>query len=166
VSEYLATPHATTAPFAPTVVALVGATTKTVLQVATPSTTDILLLGWSISFDGASGTAVPVICQLAAVDVAATVTALTPETYGHDQQPASLCVSGTAATGYNASVEGTITAIRVFDQQHVHPQAGYGVFWPEGVRPRVPVSRFARIRCTAPAGVNVIPTIYWAEPSV
>ena len=122
MAEYVATPRATTTPFMPVVVALVGAATKTVLQVATPSTTDILVLAWSVSFDGASGTAVPVICQLIDGDVAATVTTLTPDLYGNNQQPASLCVGGTAATGYNASAEGTMTAVTSLDQQHVHPR--------------------------------------------
>jgi hypothetical protein len=166
VSEYNAIPRATTSPFMPTVVALVAATAKTVLQVATPSTTDILVLGWQISFDGASGTAVPVICQLIDGDVAATVTALTPELYGNSQQPASLCVGGTSATGFNASVEGTMTSVRQLDAGHTHPQAGYGVWFPEGCRPRVAASRFLRIRCQAPAGVNVIPEIWWAEPAI
>ena len=163
--EYMLTPHATSAPFMPTVVALVAATTKTVLQVATPSTTDIRLCGWSLSFDGASGTAVPVVCQLIQTDVAATVTTMTPELLAHGLLQSSLCVGGTSASGYNASAEGTITAVRVFDQQHVHPQTGYGVFWAKGDRPQVPVSRFVRIRCLAPAGVNVIPEIYWDEPA-
>lgn len=170
MTEYIATPRATSAPFMPTVVALVAATAKTVLQVATPSTTDILILGWSVSFDGASGTAVPVICQLVDTDVAASgLTSLTPDLYGNSQQPASLCVGGAALTGHGGGVtptEGTITNAVALDQQHVHPQAGYGVFWPEGVRRRVAPSRFLRLRCQAPAGVNVIPEIYWAEPAV
>jgi hypothetical protein len=164
--EYLATPRATAAPFMPTVVALAAGTAKTVLQVAVPATTDIMILAWSVSFDGASGTAVPVICQLLDGDVAATVTSLTPETYGNNQQPASLCVGGAALTGYNASAEGTLTTVTVADQQHVHPQAGYGIWFPEGSRRRVGISRFLRVRCQAPAVVNVIPCVWWAEPAV
>jgi hypothetical protein len=150
----------------PVVVALVGGAAKTVAQVATPSTTDILVLGWQVSFDGASGAAVPVICQLIDGDVAATVTAFTPDPYGNSQQPASLCVGGTSATGYNASVEGTMTSVVGLDAGHTHPQAGYGVWFPEGSRRRVAASRFLRIRCQAPAAVNVIPEIWWAEPAV
>lgn len=166
MGEYLAAPRATTSPFMPVVVALAAGTAKTVLQVATPSTTDILVLAWSVSFDGASGTGIPVICQLIDGDVASTVTTLTPDPYGNTQQPASLCVGGTSATGYNASVEGTMTAVCALDAQHVHPQAGYGVWFPEGARRRVGPSRFLRIRCQAPAIVNVIPCLWWAEPSV
>lgn len=171
MSEYLLLPRATSAPFEPVVVALVAATTKTVLQVATPSTTDIRCFGWGVSFDGVSGSGVPVICQLLQTDVAATgLTALSPELWGHDQAPASLCVSGTSASGHGGGVtpgEGTITAVRQFDAQHVHPQAGYGVIWQSEVhQPRIPVSRFLRIRCKAAAAVNVIPWILWAEPAL
>ena len=98
MSEYLVTPHATVAPFEPTVVALAANTTKTVLQVATPSTIDLRIIGWGVSFDGASGTAIPVIAHLLATDVAATgLTAQSPELWGNDLSVASLCVSGTSA---------------------------------------------------------------------
>jgi len=169
VSEYIATPRATSAPFEPVVVALVAATTKTVLQVGVPGTTDIRIIGWGVSFDGASSAAVPVICHLMQTDVAASAgTSLTPDQWGNDLATASLCVGGTAATGYNFGTENTITGTpRIFDSQHVHPQAGYGVFFPE-VRwqPKVPVSKFVRLRCKAPAGVNVIPWILWTEPGI
>lgn len=170
MAEYRAAPRATTTPFAPVVVALAAATTKTVLQIGIPSAQDIRLLGWGLSFDGASGTAVPVICQLIEGDVAATVTSLTPDTWGNSISGASACAGGTALTGYNASVEGTMTAVRELDSEHVHPQAGYGVFWPgTDTQPKcgnASAARFLRIRCTAAAIVNVIPWILWAEPAV
>lgn len=170
MTEYQVIPRATAAPFEPSVVALVANTTKTVIQVAIPATTDIRLVGWGVSFDGASGTAVPVICHCIQGDVAASgLTAATPELWGHDLQPASLCVGGAALTGTGAGVtptEGTLTVVRYFDAQHVHPQAGYGIIWPESFQPRVAPSRFVRIRCRAQAAVNVIPWIIWAEPAV
>lgn len=166
MGEWLVSPRATATPFMPTVVALGAGTAKTVLQVATPSATDIQVMAWSVSFDGASGTAIPVICQLLDGDVAATVTAFTPEPYGNNQQVASLCVGGTALTGHTATVEGTMTSVTAIDQQHVHPQAGYGVWFPDGSRRRVGPSRFLRIRCLAPAAVNVIPAVYWTEPAL
>jgi hypothetical protein len=55
----------------------------------------------------------------------------------------------------------------MLDPQHVHPQTGYGVYFPEvRIQPRVAPSRFLRIRCKAPAVVNVIPWVLWAEPSI
>ncbi len=163
MAEYIATPRSSTTTFEPVVVALVAATTKTVLQVATPSGSDIRLNGWGVSFDGISGTAIPVICQLIDGDVAASSgTSLTPDLWDTGY-PASSCVGGAALTGYNFGTEGVMTTVRAIDSQHVHPQAGYAVWWPEAHRPRVTVSRFLRIRCKAPAGVNVIPWVAWQE---
>lgn len=167
MGEYVVSPRATATPFMPVVVALAAGVAKTVLQVATPSTTDIKILAWSVSFDGASGTAIPVICQLLDGDVAASAgTAFTPDPYGNNQQPVSLCIGGAALTGYNFGTEGTMTTVTSIDQQHVHPQSGYGVWFPDDSRRRVGASRFLRIRCQAPAIVNVIPAIWWAEPAV
>src|SRR3990167_562733 len=97
----------------PTTVAQVpvttGAVIKTLLQVATPTTTDLKIIEWGISFDG-SAAATPIKVELLQTDVAATVTSLTPTIWGDPNAPASLCVGGAAATGYTATAEGTITA--------------------------------------------------------
>lgn len=164
MTEYYASPASSNLPV---VVALTAATIKTVLQVGTPSTTDIKLIGWGVSFDGtAGGSQVPVIVSLYDDSTFATVTSLTPVNWGNTQAQASLCVGGTALTGYNASSEGTVTTPRYIDTQEVSPQTGYGIFWPPNHQPRVGISRSLRIRCTAPASVNVIPWILWAEPAV
>jgi hypothetical protein len=171
LSEYRAAPRATSTPFAPVVVALAAATTKTVLQVNIPSAQDIRVIGWGVSFDGASGTAVPVICQLIEGDVAAsTGTSFTPEPWGNAISTASVCIGGAALTGYGFTTEGTMTAVRELDTQHVHPQSAYGVFWPAtDTQPRcgaAAAARFLRVRCTAAAIVNVIPWVIWTEPAV
>lgn len=169
MSEYRSAPRASASPFEPVVVALAAATTKTVLQVATPSTTDLRVLGWGVSFDS-SAAAQPGWCQLVTVSYAATVTAMTPELWGNTLGTASLCVSGTTATGYNASAEGTPgTCDAELDTQHVYPQAGYAVWFPAttgGNQPRVAPSRFLRIRCKFPAVVNVLPWVAWSEPAL
>jgi hypothetical protein len=139
-----------------------GTAIKTLLQIGVPSTTGIRIVAWGISFDGVSASAAPGVITLVDVDVAATVTALAPDKWGNVDAPASLCISGTAATGYNASAEGSITASRIFDSQNVHPQTGYSVWFPE--RPRVKSSRFLRIRALFAADVNAIPWIIWQEP--
>lgn len=142
-----------------------GTSVKTVLQVATPSTTDIMVLGWKVGFDGTSATNPPGVVTLVDTDVAATsLTALTPEEYGSDNNQASLCVSGTSATGYGAAAEGTIAGSRLLDGDNVHPQTGYGVWFPSDARPIVKPSRFLRIRCLFSVDVNVIPWIWWREP--
>lgn len=156
---YLAMPKATNA-----IVEVATSTAlKTLLQVATPSTTDIRIVGWGVSFDGISGSAAPGVVTLVDVDVAATVTALSPEKWGSDLLQASLCISGVSATGYNATVEGSIAGSRLLDGQNIHPQTGYSLWFPE--RPRVPASRFVRIRALFAADVNCVPWILFEEPA-
>lgn len=138
-----------------------GTSIITLLQVATPSTTGITVIEWGISFDG-SAAALPIQCSLIQTDVAATVTSLTPTIFGTDTT-ASLCVGGTAATGYTGSAEGTITATRVLDHQLVSPTNQYWKQFPLGREPVVPVSKFLRIRVTAGTTVNAICYINWEE---
>jgi len=135
---------------------------KTLLQVATPSTTDIRVVAWGVSFDGTSG--VPGVVTLVDVDVAATsLTGLTAEEWESDDSQASLCVSGTSATGYGAGAEGTIGASRILDGQDLTPNSGgYSIWFP--VYPRVKVSRFLRIRTLFAADVNCVPWILFQEP--
>lgn len=141
-----------------------SAALKTVLQVATPSTTPIRVVGWGISFDGIVVTNPPGRVQLIDVDVAATVTSLTPEKWGSDDAQNSLCVGGVSATGYNGSAEGSITGSRMLDPQNVHPQTGYSIWFPDNARPLVKASRFLRIRTTFSVDINSIPWIVWEEP--
>lgn len=138
---------------------------NTLLQIATPSTENLKIVEWGISFDG-SAAAVPVLCELLQTDVAATGgTSLTPTVYSPDNAPPSLCIGGTGATMFNdgAITEGTITAVRMFDAQLVAPTNQYIKQFPLGREPVVPISKFLRIRTTAPAAVNAICYILWEE---
>lgn len=160
-NRYMAVPRASNIP----VVVATGTAIKTVLQVATPAATDIRVHAWGISFAGIVGTNPAGICTLYDTDVAATVTAATPEEWQSDDLVASLCVGGTSATGYNASAEGSVGATsRILDPQLVHPQSGYSIWFPEG-GPRVKASRFLRIRTTFSVDVNCLPWIVFEEPS-
>jgi hypothetical protein len=161
MSLYIAIPKATHA----IVEVATGTAIKTLLQVATPSTTDIRVLGWGISFDGIVATNPAGVVTLVDVDVAATVTSLTPEEFGSDDNQASLCVGGTAATGYLATAEGTIGGSRILDGQNVHPQTGYALWFPSDARPKVKASRFLRIRALFSVDINGIPWIVWQEPA-
>lgn len=153
----------------PTTAAQVKATTgtsiKSLLQVATPSTTGLHVIEWGISFDGnitAQAGNTPIECELLQTDVAATVTSVTPTVYGVDTT-ASLCIGGTSATGHSASAEGTITSTRVFDAQLLYPTSGYVKQFPLGREPYVPVSKFLRVRVTAGSAVNAYCYILWEE---
>jgi hypothetical protein len=155
-------PMATTA--APPKVAT-GTAIKTMLQIATPSTTRIAPVAWGISFDGSiAGT--PIACELVQTDVAATVVAHVAagvQPYDDPGAPASLVTLGTAATGYTASAEGTITATRTADLQLVAPTNQYAFVWPLGREFKVAVSRFLRVRVTAAATTNCWCWVAWEE---
>jgi len=150
----------------PTTAALVKVTTgtaiKTLLQLATPSTRDIRIVEWGISFDGAPSA---IQCELVQTDVAATVTAHVAagvQPYNDPNAPASLLTLGTSATGYTGSAEGTITATRYGDFQILTTNT-YVKQWPLGREFRVPVSKFLRVRVTAAAAVNASTYVVWKE---
>ena len=153
---------ATTAALAPVTT---GTAIKTLLQIATPSTTPIKVIEWGISFDG-SAAATPIRCELIQTDVAATVTAHAAsgvQPFDNAGLPASMMTLGTAATGYTATAEGTITATRTGDIQLVAPTGQYVKQFPLGREFHVPVSKFLRIRVTAGTAVNAYCYIVWEE---
>jgi hypothetical protein len=146
-----------------------GTTIKTMLQIATPSTRQCQLISWgyTLSAAPASGTG---LIELIQTDVAATVTAhvaagvqpLDPNA------PASLMTLGTSATGYTATVEGSITATRSFDTDQIAPTAGsqpinYDYQWMPDERPIVAVSKFLRVRATFSSSVNMLCWVCWDE---
>src|SRR2546430_309655 len=118
-------PMPTTASFA---TLATGTNIITLLQVKPSATATLKILKWGISFDG-SAAATPLKCELLETDVAATVTAsvandltkYNAEALSGGDPTTNLIQVGTAATGYNASVEGTITTVREFDFQLVAP---------------------------------------------
>lgn len=142
-----------------------GTAIKTMLQIGTPSTRGLTVVEWGIFFDG-SAAATPIACELLQTDVAATVTAHVsagvPQFGAADALTTQMTLS-TTATGYTATAEGTITATRVFDAPLVPPTSGYVKQFPLGERPRVPVSKFLRVRVTAGAAVNAITYILFDE---
>lgn len=161
MSEYLAIPKSSHA----LVEVATGTAIKTLLQVATPSTTNIRVVAWGVSFDGIVVTNPAGQVTLIDTDVAATVTTLTPEEWGNADSQASLCVGGTTATGYSATAEGTIAGSTILDGQNVHPQTGYSIWFPERERPIVKASRFLRVRALFSVDINGIPWVLWQEPA-
>ncbi len=143
-----------------------GTSIKTMLQVATPATRTIQLIAWGFSMAvGSTGTV-----ELLQTDVAATVTAHIASGV-QNQDPngsASLMTLGTAATGYTASAEGSITATRVFDAQ-VFTGSGsstnvaYEYQWMPDERPVIPISKFLRIRATMGTSTGFMGWVVWDE---
>lgn len=155
-------PMPTTAAISPVTT---GTAIKTLLQIATPSTTELRISEWGISFDG-SAAATPIKVELIDTNVAATVTAHVAAgvmTLNDTGTVASRMTLGTTATGYTATVEGTITAARVLDYQQIPPTSLYVKQWPLGLEPEIAVSRFLRVRVTAAAAVNAVCYVVWSE---
>lgn len=142
-----------------------GTAIKTMLQIATPSTKMIKPVWWGISFSGFVAAA-PIVCELVQTDVGATVTAHVAagvQPYDDPSAPASAVTLGTGATGYTATVEGTITATRHADLKQVSPTGQYDYLWPLGREFKVAVSKFLRVRVTAAAAVNATCFVVWEE---
>jgi hypothetical protein len=153
----------------PTTAALAPVTTgtaiKTLLQIATPSTEQLRVVEWGISFDG-SAAATPGKVELVETDVAATVTAHVAAgvmKYNAPNDVASLVTLGTSATGYTATAEGTITATRVLDYQLIAPTGQYVKQFPLGREPEVAASKFLRVRVTFGAAINALCYVVWEE---
>lgn len=138
-----------------------GTAIKTLLQVKPGTTKPLQIVEWGISFDG-SAAATPIKCELLETDVAATVTASVAndiakfdgEALVGGDPTTNLILVGTTSTGYTASGEGSITAVRMFDMQLVAPTGQYVKQFPLGLEPVIQISKFARIRVTAGAAVN------------
>lgn len=150
-------PMQTTGSFA--TLALSAATIKSILQVKPFNLARVV--EWGCSFDNNVAN-VPVQAELIEVDVAATVTASVDADitkYGNVADTAAASVAGltlgTSATGYNASVEGSITATRNLDAPVlVPPTQPWFKQYPLGRESIIQLAKFARIRLKAPSAVN------------
>lgn len=131
---------------------LTAATIKTILQVQTPATRRLEVVGWGFSFNGTAAN-VPVVAELVdTAAIAATVTAHSAtgvQPWSDPGAQASLMTLGVAATGYNSSGEGAIVATRTLDAPQYPPTQPYAMWFPLGDRPKMAVSRNLRIRMLA-----------------
>ena len=152
---------------APTTASQVAVTTgtaiKTLLQVKLGLTANRgKVIEWGISFDGFAA-AQPIICELLTTGtVAATVTAHAAEgiqnmdPFGTTPTTGNPFTFSTTTTGYTSTAEGSITASRMLDCQHVSPMNQYVKQWPLGREPWFSQLNYLRIRVKAAAAVNAI----------
>lgn len=142
-----------------------GTSTKTMLQIAAPSTRKLTVISWGYVLNGPPNGQV----ELIQTDVAATVTAhvasgVQPLDPG---MPASQVTLGTSATGYTATAEGSITATRTFDAgiltSTAAPSWEYNYQFMPDERPVVAVSTFLRVRVSMGSAVNMVCWVCWAE---
>ena len=121
------------------------------------------IIEWGISFDG-SAAATPGKVELVEVDVAATVTAYVNAdlmkydlaAVRHGDPTSALISVGTSASGYTSTVEGSVTAARMFDLQLLPPTGPYLKQFPLGREPEVDTNKFVRIRVTYAAAINAL----------
>jgi hypothetical protein len=144
-----------------------GTTIKTMLQLQTPATQRIKIVAWGVSANGAAAAAGPQWELLSTGSVAATVTAhvaagLVPQN-AEAEGLASQLTLATSGTGYTGTVEGTITAVKMYDSVFLQPTGVYVYQFPLGLEPQVPVSTIVRVRVTAAAAVNALCWICWEE---
>ena len=132
---------------------------ETVLQLVSAANMKPYIVGWGVSFDGATSTAVPVLVELMHQSTAGTSAAVTNIVKLDLDNPTAL---GTGRKQFSAEPT-TTTAI---EQHLVHPQGGNLIReYPPGREPTLgdaTTDRFG-IRITAPAAVNVRAWIQWAE---
>jgi hypothetical protein len=139
-----------------------GTAIKTMLQLQPSATIAARIIEWGASFDG-SAAATPGKVELIETDVAATVTAFAAaditkydaEALAGGDPTTNLIQVGAAASGYTATVEGTIAAVRNLDApQFIAPTTQFQKQFPLGREPIIQLSKFARIRVTFAAAVN------------
>lgn len=149
-----------------------GTAVKTMLQLATPATRQIQLIAWGFSIDAApatTGTGEVELVETGAIAATVTAHAAAGVQPLDPNAPASLLTLGTSATGYTATVEGSIVAARVFDAQSVAGVSNgagplnYAYQFMPDERPIIAVSRFLRVRATFSAAVPMLTWVVWDE---
>lgn len=138
-------------------VALAAGVAKTVLQMAAPANQRVAIKGLSVSFDGSSGSAVPVLVELCRQSgattgsVAATIS---------KKDPAHPTVQSTAVKNINAGAE---TTDEVVDPYLIHPQAGVDYAWNLEDETIIAGAGKCGVRITAPADVNCVAKLFCEE---
>ena len=140
-------------------VALVAATAKSIIGVSAPAQFGVDLTKFRLGCDGATSTAVPMQVELCYATFATNgpgtaSTSITPmQVYGR-----SIAVGFTAASNWSAEP----TVLTVIDAWSIPVYGGLVVYdFPFGTTPDSAVSQGFVIRCTAPAIVNVRPTVWF-----
>ncbi len=130
-------------------IALTAATARTVLQLIAASNHRATLKELSVSFDGVSNTATPVVVRLLRQTTAGTggtSLTLTKGNPGDDE---------TIQTTANHSLTAEPTAGDLIETYYIHPQGGRDWQAPFAEPTTIPGGTRLGIEITAPAGVNV-----------
>jgi hypothetical protein len=155
----------------PTTAAISGITTgttiKTLLQIATPSTRMLEVIAWGYTCNTVPNGAIELLSGDVADTVTAHVAAGVQPLDGLSGYPASLVTLGTAATGYNATAQGTMTAVRVHDVQipvGTQPSdLSYEYQFMPDERPRIAPSHFLKVRISPANATGILCWVAWEE---
>jgi len=163
-------PMVNTAPMVPVAT---GTSTKTMLQLATPSTRQITIISWGWQIDQLPTTTLTGKIDLIEADTGATITqhvasGLQPLLPG--VPPSQLLIATTGQTGYTSSSETAPTVTRTLDQDQIDGVTYLGAsqasdeyqFLPDE-REVVAVSKFLRVRATFGSSVNMLCWIVYEE---
>jgi hypothetical protein len=153
---------ALTSPMAGTATSATSGTVKTILQVK-PGAAKIRIVEWGYIITNTP--TAPVQFELIETGtVFATVTAGNIVNYNDVTGSASQATTGTAATGFNASAEGTITATRLLAQTEDY-STYFKQQFPLGREPEIASGACLRIRATptTAASSTVLVYICWEE---
>lgn len=140
-------------------IALVAATAKTILEIATSATGYMVPLLWWVEFDGTSSANTPVKVEIGRFSAAVTTaTAITP----YRINDGGRAVASTCTVKHSATVEGAGTATDA-EIHRVTPTSG--LIWTESLGQEwvLGASAFWRIRCTAAQAVSVAFGCRWVE---
>jgi len=151
---------------APTTAALVAVTTgttiKTMLQVKGVAAVTFRVKAWGVSMDGAAAAAGPQWELIETGTVFATVTAhVAAGIQAWDAKALGVTSTthfavGTAATGFTASAEGTITASRVLESVFIQPTGERAWEFSLGNEPEISAVSALRVRVKAAVAVNAV----------
>jgi hypothetical protein len=139
-----------------------GTALKTMLQLKTGSS-KARLVEWGYAFDTIP-TAVVKVELIETGTVFATVTTIGSgiRTYNDSSGSASLAVTGTSASGFTASAEGTVTSTRLLAYQQEWGQQFKQQF-PLGREPEIGAGTSLRIRATTATTINMTCYMVWEE---
>jgi hypothetical protein len=138
---------------------------KVAIQLATPSTLEIRLVEWGISFDG-SAAVTPAVVELAVAGTASTCSSAHSTSTIMNVGPSALVSKlsmGTTTSGYGTGSITSNTTSQTWDRQYVAPTNQYVKQWPLGREPVLLASKFLQLRVSTTATVNAIAYIMWEE---
>lgn len=139
---------------------------KCALQLQTPSTTQVKICEWFVSFSGsAAGT--PSFVELVQNGTGSTMsTAHTSSTVlaiGDNTKTSVLTYGATTNTGYGNGAITSATPDKYFDAQQVAQTGAYGKIWLPGREPVCAVSKFLQLRVNTAATLTMIGYIVFEE---